>query len=187
MALLVAGTVPSRLNFLIMLDNSGPFSTAPEKIPIFMEKALSDRLRLLSRQPRTYKSVEEAVHRMLQSDAQLSIGAAKLLVDRATQCVSGGVQFSHDPRLYGGFSPQLTEEIVLAFIKRVSCPSMIIWASHRWYSLDHDKIRVRQDSFRNLIVLQVEGNHHVHLEHAERIVPGCVDFVINSANPSAKL
>eukprot|EP01096_Ripella_sp_DP13-Kostka_P010627 TRINITY_DN4203_c0_g1_i1.p1 TRINITY_DN4203_c0_g1~~TRINITY_DN4203_c0_g1_i1.p1 ORF type:complete len:342 (-),score=114.05 TRINITY_DN4203_c0_g1_i1:34-1005(-) len=187
-SLIVAGAVPKRLEFLVMLDSAGPVALEPDQVPRGMEKALSDRLRLLARQPRTYKTLDDAVSRMLQSDAKLSLEAARLLVERSTEKIApAGIQFSHDPRLFGRGFVVLTEEVVLAYIRRVSCPVQIIWGSHRWYPLDQPKIDVRQKTFSNLLLSHVEGSHHVHLENPERVAPPLLDFLYSLRVPSARL
>ncbi len=188
MALIVAGAVPKRLEYLVLLDSAGPAALEPDQIPRNMEKAIADRLRLLARQPRTYKTTEEAVSRMLQSDAKLSLEAARLLVERSTEKVApAGIQFSHDPRLFGRGFLVLTEEVVLAYIRRIVCPTLIVWASHRWYSLDRAKIDARQQAFQNLQLSYAEGSHHVHLENPERVAPLLLDFLIGLRTPSARL
>merc|ERR1712000_88763 len=137
-AIMTAGAVPSRIEKVILLDAIGPSSVQPEEAPGRLELALQQRLRLLQRKPKIYPTIEKLMERMLQSDAQLTEGSAKLLVGRTAQRVSpSGFRFSHDPRLRGvPTGIPLTEPEVLEFIKRIDCPVLIVWASYRWYPLN---------------------------------------------------
>lgn len=183
-AIITAGAVPNRIEHVILLDAIGPGSVSPEEAPIRLEKALAQRLRLLEKKPRTYPSIESLVDRMLKADSQLTEDSAKLLVGRSAQRLANGVRFSHDPRLRGiPAGVPLTEPEVLEFIKRIKVPSLIIWASYRWYPLNIDKNTKRQSTFPDLRVANVEGNHHVHLEHPERVFPHILDLLL----PKAKL
>ena len=178
-AVILAGAIPHRIRHLILFDAIGPHGSQPEEVPVRFEKALQQRLRLISRQPRTYATMDSLLDRMLQSDAQLTRASAKLLVDRCADRVTGGLRFSHDPKLKGNpVSLYLTEPEAIAFIKRITCPTLLIWASHRWYPLDQQVIDSRQASFPNITIKNVEGNHHVHLEHPERVVDHVLDHLL---------
>lgn len=188
-AIMTAGAVPSRVEKVILLDAIGPSSVKPEEAPRRLEIALQQRLRLLQKKPRTYPTIESLMERMLQSDAQLTEGSARLLVGRTAQRVTpNGFRFSHDPRLRGiPTAVPLTEPEVLEFIKRIHCPVLLIWASYRWYPLNTEKNSLRQTSFQDLRIENVEGNHHVHLEHPEQVDQQILDFLTNPLAPKAKM
>jgi len=177
-AVMLAGALPSRIEKVVLLDHIGPASIAPEQAPKYLERALQQRLKLLQRQPKTYADTESLVRRVMESDAKLTEGSARLLVARCGKRVANGVRFSHDPRLRGvPIAVPLTEPEVLEFIKRINVPVLLIWASHRWYPLDKKKFATREQAFPDLRIERVEGNHHVHLEHPDRICPQILRFL----------
>ena len=168
------------------MDGLGHNSTEAENAPILLEKALQQRLQMLTRQPRVYESLAKLIDRIQQSESKLSDYAARLLAERDSTNVSGGVMFAHDPRLKGRTLSfiVITEPEVLAYIRRIDCPVMVLWATHRWYPLDEEKLKNRERNFKNVQVKVVEGNHHVHLEHPERIDSMITSFLLA---PSSKL
>jgi len=184
-AVMLAGALPARIERVVLLDHIGPASIEPEQAPKYLERALQQRLKVLHRQPKTYSDTDALVKRMMESDAKLTEGSAKLLVARCGKRVANGVRFSHDPRLRGvPTAVPLTEPEVLEFIRRINVPVLLIWASYRWYPLDKKKFSAREQAFPNLRIEQVEGNHHVHLENPERVYPTILEFL---TQPSSSL
>lgn len=179
----LAGAMPYRVRHMVLFDAVGPGSIEPEKSPLLLERALKQRLQFLQRQPRVYKSVDELVARMMKSDSQLTEASARKLVERCSELVPGGFTFSHDARLRGPSLSYMTEDQVLAYVARISCPVLVVWASTRWYKLDDERNRVREETFPNATVARVEGNHHVHLEHPERVEGLVLDFLRSNSSP----
>mmetsp|Transcript_15962 Transcript_15962/g.62358 ORF Transcript_15962/g.62358 Transcript_15962/m.62358 type:complete len:303 (-) Transcript_15962:33-941(-) len=183
----LAGAMPYRIRHMILFDAIGPGSVPPEKSPLLLERALKQRLQFLQRQPRVYKNVDELVSRMMKSDSQLTEASARRLVERGSELVPGGYTFSHDARLRGPSLSYMTEDQVLAFVARITCPVLVIWAATRWYKLDDKRNRVREQTFPNVTVVNVEGNHHVHLEHPERVEKEVLSFLCAPQQPDARL
>jgi pimeloyl-ACP methyl ester carboxylesterase len=179
-AILLAGAVPSRLNHLILLDAVGFKGVEPEQAPKLLEISLKERHRLLSRQSRVYENIEQVVDRMIEKAVtRLERPNARLLVERSAERVKGGGwRFRHDPKLAGsGRMFSFTEPQVLAFIKRISCPTLLIWATTRSFHMDMKTAETHIKNFRNITVTTVEGNHHVHLEEEWEIeIEPCCDL-----------
>eukprot|EP01095_Lingulamoeba_sp_RSL-Kostka_P009675 TRINITY_DN3355_c3_g1_i1.p1 TRINITY_DN3355_c3_g1~~TRINITY_DN3355_c3_g1_i1.p1 ORF type:complete len:326 (-),score=89.41 TRINITY_DN3355_c3_g1_i1:136-1113(-) len=176
-AINVAAVGDDRVEFLVLLDSIGARSITPKQAPLLFKKALKNRLYSLNRTPKIYKTKEEIISRMLNHESNLTESAARLLVDRSTEKIhTGGYSFSHDPKLKAIPFSLSTDAVFDEFIKRISCPVLVIWASHRWYKLDMKQIEHRQNLFKNIVVKQVEGSHHVHLLNPERVDSIIVDF-----------
>ena len=88
---------------MVFLDGLGHGSTDADQAPLLLEKALLQRLQMLTRQPRVYENLPKLIERIQQSDSKLSDYSARLLAERDSTNVSGGVTFAHDPRLKGFF------------------------------------------------------------------------------------
>jgi pimeloyl-ACP methyl ester carboxylesterase len=179
-ALLLAGAIPSRINHLILLDAIGFPGVKPEAAPKLLELSLKERHRLLSRQSRVYDDLEQVVDRMIEKAVtRLERPNARLLVERSAERIKGGGwRFRHDPKLAGsGRMFSFTEPQVLEFIKRISCPTLLIWATHRTFNINMDLAENRISHFRNITVKTVQGNHHVHLEDPLKVQPVILDFL----------
>jgi pimeloyl-ACP methyl ester carboxylesterase len=65
---------------------------------------------------------------------------------------------------------RLTEDQVLAFLQRITCPTLLVRASEGlpFASNVYDK---RAAAVANLEIADVPGRHHVHLDYPDRVAP----------------
>jgi hypothetical protein len=105
--LLVAGTIPTKIKKLILVEGLGPFINPVFSAPEQLEIAVKEKPSLLKRQRRIYPNIQMAINRYLQNNPNIKPESAKLLVKRGTEEVTivgseeEGICFSHDPRLTG--------------------------------------------------------------------------------------
>ena len=118
--------------------------------------------------------------RVVGSD--LDNGHARLLVERATEVVAGGVRFRHDQRLRAHARLRLTEEQVRAFLAAIPCPVLAVRAHPGW-KFDDGEVTARLAMIPRLERLDVEGGHHVHLSHPERVAPAIRAFLLGVERP----
>ncbi len=166
---LVAGTFPDRVDRLVLLEGAGPLAAEASKAPAQLAAALEDEARAASASARIFPSLDAAVEARLR-DSDLERGAAQLLVERGTVEAEGGVRFTHDPRLRSRSRLRLTEDQVLAFLAAISCPVLALRALQGW-PFPEDLVAARLATIRHLETAEVEGGHHVHLTHPERVAP----------------
>ncbi len=166
---LVAGTFPDRVDRLVLLEGAGPLAAEASKAPAQLAAALEDEARAASASARIFPSLDAAVEARLR-DSDLERGTAQLLVERGTVEAEGGVRFTHDPRLRSRSRLRLTEDQVLAFLAAISCPVLALRALQGW-PFPEDLVAARLATIRHLETAEVEGGHHVHLTHPERVAP----------------
>ena len=108
----------------------------------------------------------------------LDHAAARRLVERGsvTDPDTGEVRFRHDPRLRLPSRLRLTEEQVRAFLAAITCPVLAIRARSGW-PFPEAAVRSRLRTLRLVEVVEVEGGHHVHLTHPERVAPAIAGFL----------
>lgn len=171
-----AAVAPESVDRLILLDGFGPLSDPPEKAPARLAEALEAERRQLAAEDTPCRTLEAAVKARMRSGPDLTARAASLLVERGTQPCDEGVRFRHDPRLKLPSRSRLTEDQVLAFLRAVSCPVLAIRPNDGW-PVPEDIINRRLDAFADLERLEVEGGHHVHLTHPERVADQISEFL----------
>ncbi|MBT8136268.1 MAG: alpha/beta hydrolase [Gammaproteobacteria bacterium] len=162
-ATLVAGTVPQRISSVICLEGFGALTTPAEQAPGQLERSLQRYLQPTS-PPSRYASVEAAAQ--ARTDATgLGSDAARLLAQRGTRDLDGDIVWSADPRLRYDSPLRLTEEQVCAFIARIETPVLLVRAAG---GLDFPQqvYQRRARACRSLQIVEVEGEHHLHLEAA---------------------
>jgi pimeloyl-ACP methyl ester carboxylesterase len=168
-ASLVPAVFPDRIRRVVLLEGAGPLAAAAADAPRQLIAALDDERKAAAAPPRVFPDFESAVAARLR-DSDLDHESARLLVARGSAAVDGGVRFIHDPRLKTRSRLRFTEEQVLAFLQAIPCPVLAVGARQGW-PFPEDLVAARLAAIPELETAAVEGGHHVHLTHPERIAP----------------
>ena len=172
---LVAGTFPERVQRLVLLEGAGPLAADASRAPVQLASALEDEARASAASGRIFPDLDAAIEARLR-DSDLDRESARLLVERGSEAVDGGVRFTHDPRLRTRSRTRLTENQVLAFLGAITCPVLAVRALQGW-PFPEDIVMARLAVIRNLETAEIEGGHHVHLTHPERVAPVISQFL----------
>ncbi len=174
---LVAATFPDRVEKLVLLEGAGPLAADAARAPAQLALALEDETKASAASPRIFPDLDTAIEARLR-DSDLDRESARLLVERGAEPVDGGVRFTHDPRLRTRSRTRLTENQVLAFLSAITCPVLAIRALQGW-PFPEDIVMARLAVIRHLETAEIEGGHHVHLTHPERVAPVISRFLSN--------
>jgi pimeloyl-ACP methyl ester carboxylesterase len=166
--LLVAAVAPTRVERLVLLDGYGPISEAAEKSPQRLANALQAERKIRERREKPCRSFDDAVRARGISGPDLTPEALGLLVRRGTEPCSGGVRFRHDPRLATPSRTRLTEAQVQAFLKAVKSPVLAVRPRNGW-PIPDEVLQSRLACLAHSEHREVDGGHHVHLTHPERV------------------
>jgi pimeloyl-ACP methyl ester carboxylesterase len=166
---LVAGTFPDRVGRLVLLDGVGPLAADAAKTPTQLVLALEDEGRMATTVPKRFPDLDTAVQARMR-DSDLDAESARLLVERGSEEVDGGVRFTHDPRLRTRSRTRLTENQVLAFLANISCRVLALRALRGW-PFPEDVVMARLAKIRKLETAEIDGGHHVHLTHPDLVAP----------------
>jgi len=172
---LVPAVFPGRVRRVVLLEGVGPLAADAENAPQQLVAALEDESKVDAAEPRTFPDLERAVAARMR-DTDLPTDAARLLVERGTEKVEGGLRFTFDPRLKTRSRLRFTEGQVRAFLAAVECPVLAIKASRGW-PFPEDVVAARLAVIAHLEREEVEGGHHVHLTHPERVATRVLSFL----------
>jgi len=64
----------------------------------------------------------------------------------------------------------------LAFLAAIDCPVVAVRAASGW-PVPEEQMATRLDAIPNVTRVEVEGGHHVHLTHPERVAPAVMEFL----------
>lgn len=173
---LLLAAAPERVERAVFLEGLGPMAVPADEAPDHLAAALADRARLRDAPGRVYPTLDAAIERMLETDPTRSREAARLLAERGTERVAGGVRFAHDRRLRARSALRLTEEQVIVFLRRIRCPVLVVRAENG-FPADPERSRARYAAIPDARILRVPGGHHVHLEHPERVADAVGRFL----------
>lgn len=165
-AAFAAAVAPERVAALGLLDGIGPISQEPDKQPEGFSRSVAQINLLRRRRKSTYSSLGAAVQMRLKA-GYLSESSARLLAQRGTLSrADGKFLWRHDPLLHLASPFYFTEEQVLAFLRRITAPALLVMAESGLLN-GRSKAAIRCESIANLEVVNVAGGHHVHMDAPE--------------------
>ena len=157
-----AGTFPERARRLVMLEGLGPLtqdeSTAPSRLRQALETEVGKKR---SRAP-VYPDRQTVLERLLNANRSMERESARRLLERALVDVDGGVSWKSDAKLRLPSRLRLTEGQVLAFLRAIECPSLVVRAEEG-FPVDPQAAKARVEALGAQVV-HVPGGHHVHLD-----------------------
>jgi pimeloyl-ACP methyl ester carboxylesterase len=168
-ASLIPAVAQDLVERIVLVEGLGPLSTSADQAPKQLAKALQSEHRLISRKPRIFEDLDAAVAARMNG-TELDRESARILVERSSEAIPDGVRFTYDPRLKSGSRVRLTENQVIAFLRQIECPVLAIGASDGW-NYPEGVIERRLTAISKVETAQVDGGHHVHLTHPQRVAP----------------
>ncbi len=121
-----------------------------------------------------YANWEEAV-RARRTNGKLAWQSAETLAKRGAAPKVNGVMWKHDPRLKMPSRYQFSERQTLAFMKKISCPTLFIEATDSIVPKD-SLMWERAAAIPFLSMVKLEGGHHLHLDEPEPVVQAMKEF-----------
>ncbi|MCR9160089.1 MAG: alpha/beta fold hydrolase [Nannocystaceae bacterium] len=172
----LTGTVPERVERLVLLEGVGPLATEPSDAPQRLAGALSEEARRRGRPPTTYPSRAHVAELLKASPSKLAPASIETLLVRGLEDVEGGVRWATDRRLRYASRVRFTEPQVLAFLERIACPTLLVFAKDG-FRMPEAIVRARLEAIGQLSRVEVPGRHHVHLDDPRAVAPHVAAFL----------
>lgn len=163
-SLLYAAAFPEKVRKLVMIDSLGPLSKAPEEAVSQLRRGIRKRL-TGSGASAVYPALETAAKLRTGGRNPLSADAARVLLSRNMEQGADGWHWRTDSRLRHPSTMMFTEEQVMAFVRSVTAPTLLIRAEHGLLA-SFERWQKRFDALENVRCLDIDGGHHCHLEGA---------------------
>lgn len=173
---MLAGTTPDRVERLVLLEGVGPLTTTAADAPERLAGALREQARKQVRPLTTYPDVAHVAKALAFSPSMLTPDSIQTLLARGLRATEGGVQWRSDRRLRYASRTRMTEEQVLAFLRRISCPSLLVFAKDG-LRMPEPVMTARVDAIADLERIEVAGHHHVHLDAPDTVAPAVAKFL----------
>ncbi len=161
-AMLVAGAFPEKIGRLVMIDSLGPISKAADEVVSQLRRSIQKRLSG-SNAGNTYANLEEAARLRTRGRNALSEETAMMLVSRNLTEGPDGLRWRTDPRLRHPSVMMFTEDQVMALVKAVAAPTLLIGARNGLLT-NPERWQPRFDALNNVKRIDAEGGHHCHLD-----------------------
>lgn len=172
---LFSGTMPERVERLVLIDGLIPFTGEPETAPQKLADAFIARQGLARKRKPVYATIDEAVAARMKGVAAVSQEAAELLAQRGLTPVPKGYTWRTDPRLMLPSVLRLTQAHAWSFVDRIQCPRLLIAGKQGMLVRQPDFIAEVQKRPIELVCLP--GGHHLHLDNdaGAQAVADCIN------------
>lgn len=162
---LMAASVPERIERLALIDGLVPDTGEAEQSPKKLGEALMAQIDVHSKEKTVYESQEQAVQVRMRGLMPVSQLAAELLVSRGLSPVDGGYCWNTDVRLTLPSPLRLTISHAKAFVQALQCPVSLVLAEQGLLVSLPEFMRF-MDTLESpkMEVHRVLGGHHVHLD-----------------------
>ena len=158
----LAAAFPQRVSALVLIDAIGPLARRPSSEPDALTRSMRQMHALQRKRTPVYRHLEEAVTTRMQA-GDLSYGSASLLVARSTRATTGGITWSSDPKLCVTSPHYVAEEQILAYLRAIRAPTLLIRATAGHLQI-RPHLERRLAAIRALQVIDIPGGHHLHME-----------------------
>lgn len=166
---------PDRVSKLICLDVMGPLAEKPEDAPLRLAQSVEKYCVLPHKNLPLYPSIDAAQKRRSEF-SNIEYDALTPMILRGTKVTPSGITWRTDPRLTWPESYRYSESHIEAILRKIKCPTLFIGALQSNF-FEHSLLKKRLNFLSNATAVWVEGGHHVHLEHPERVAPHLRDFL----------
>lgn len=178
---------PEMVDGLVLLDSLGFLPTDTKEIPRMMRQGLDELIQYEKKTEEEKQRVypyEKALERLMSVNRSLSEKSAKILLQRGSVEVEGGVTFSRDFRINLKNVARVTVEQVLELQSRIQASVLIVLAEDGFENLFKEAelkifrakvVQAYRD--KNHSIVTVSGNHHVHLNDPGVVAPVVSTFL----------
>ncbi len=171
----LAGTMPERVARLVLLDGLGPLSDEPSDAPARLARALLEQGKKAQHPLAVYPSRARVETLLANAPSKMTQRSVQTLLARGLEETEDGVRWRSDRRLRFASRLRFSEAHVLAFLRRIACPTLFVRADEG-FTIDPARAQARVDAVPDLELVEVPGRHHVHLDAPQRVAPAVARF-----------
>lgn len=176
-ASMLAGIVPDRIERLLLIEALGPGTLPAENVLAHLQRAFNELREPNSKTLRVFPTLDAAIEARMRGNAtSLSREAATTLVTRGTKPVPGGYSWSSDPRLTATSPMRYVEEQVLAVLRGIRAPTLLVLAQPEPAFLPRALVDARVAAVKSIEVRRLPGSHHLHLEDPRPVADAILRF-----------
>ena len=164
-AALLAGTWPGRIDRLVLLEGLGPLTDPEDSAPERLREALAAELEAARRSHERpgYPDPESVATRLAAVTEMYPSSAHTLLRRGLFEALPGRWDWRADSRLRLPSRLRMTEPQVHAFLRAITCPTLLLRAVPGM-DMPQEGFERRVACIADLRVEQRPGGHHLHLD-----------------------
>jgi pimeloyl-ACP methyl ester carboxylesterase len=177
-ASLAAAAAPARVSRLLLIEGLGPLADDGTATLTRFRAALAPPVR--SKPLRLFRDVDQAISaRSIASGLRPEL--ARAIVERALRQDGEGWRWRSDPRLTRASALRMAESQVRALLNGIDAPTSLLLARPATSYLPDALMRERAACVARIGVSQMDGGHHLHLEHPQAVADWAMAGVAQEA------
>ncbi|KAJ8001775.1 hypothetical protein DPEC_G00172930 [Dallia pectoralis] len=183
---------PEMVESVVLLDSYGFLPTKSKDLYKSMRPGFEDMLQFEKKKDEKSEKVytyENAVIRLMAANPSLSEQSARILLERGLTEVEGGFLFSRDYRLNLSNVARLSVGQSLALQSRIQAKVLVVLAEEGFEKMfskpeqkEYTSALLQGYKERQGRVVDVPGDHHVHLNTPENVAQIVTDFLREDAS-----
>lgn len=174
-ASMIAGACPERVERLLLIEGLGPITGAADDAAKQLGRALAERANANTKAPRVFANLDDAISAR-QRAGDLSVAAARALVERGVKPVEDGLTWSTDPRLMLASPVRYVEEQILAVLREIRAPTGLILAQPEQPYMPRAGMDNRIAQVTGIEAARLAGTHHLHMEDVQPVADALLKF-----------
>jgi pimeloyl-ACP methyl ester carboxylesterase len=166
-ASLVAAAKPQTIEQLYLIEGLGPLGDdGSHTLQRFRDAFAAPAA--TGKSLRVFSDIDQAISaRTLASGLRADL--ARPIVERGLAKVDGGYRWRSDPRLTRPSAVRLADSQIDALLKGIEAPASLLLSRPATPYLPSALMTRRADLLRHITVKQMDGGHHLHLEHPQAV------------------
>ncbi len=172
----LAAAAPHRVERLLVIEALGPLAVAPGKAAESLRRGVADRRGAADKRKRVIPSVDAAIAARLHA-TPMQPSSARLLVERNLTAVTGGFEWTSDPRLRLSTPARIAEAQVQEWLAAIEAATLLIAAAQHPNYFDPNTRDQRVAMLREASVCILPGQHHLHMDTPEPVAAAIRAFL----------
>ncbi|WP_411821388.1 alpha/beta fold hydrolase [Leptospira sp. 'Mane'] len=172
---LVAGTGLLSIEKLILIEAIGPITNPNESAPEILTEAIKQVLHPRGKKETYFPDWELAVAVRMRAGDMTKESVEKLM-ERGLEKTTKGLKPRRDLRLHYNSFFRLTDDQVVAFCRKITCPTLLILGDKSVYPLA-ERFTARKEAIQNFKQTILPGGHHLHMDHPEIVAKEILTFL----------
>ena len=163
-SLFFAGSFPTKVKKLVLIETTGPHARSDDDVPESLAQWLEREVSGAGN--RIYATLGDTADAIQRRFPLLPDDARAHMVRYGTKATEQGYVWKNDPRLRLSLYSTFSEAQIQAFVKRIQCPTLLIFGSEGGFTKSPRFSRV--GLFLNTKVVEIRGSGH-HIPHEKPV------------------
>lgn len=164
-----------RVSHYISIESFGPMSKEAETSPTQLRESIENRLKASKSEAQHPENLQRTIEARAKA-GDLELESATLLVNRNIEKVRDGFRFRTDRRLRTFSSLRVTEPQAEAFMRGISCPTLLI-NGDKGYEMMKKVLNERKTWLSDLSCAECQGGHHLHMDNPAQVAKQILIFL----------